>query len=396
MNRDARRGGARTPDRSEGIHTVPAAMRAALTARANGAGIVGFDTFVEIALYTPGVGYYARETTTIGPQGDFYTAPQVHPIFGAVVAQHVLAEFERLGRPSGFTFAELGPGDGTLSGTVLEAIGEDRRADGWSVRLIDRSVPLGDAAFRRVRAAAFPGRFDVRSMGSIAEGGPFVGVVLANELLDAQPFRRFVRRAGEWREIGVRLRGDSLEPTESELLAPIAGGPLPDRAPDGTVFELSEIAEAVLREVADNLLAGGAVFFDYGATEDELVRGRPRGTATAVRAHRVVDDLTADAGQVDLSSFVNFTRMEDASARAGFEIVRSEVQRNALAAWGFEGVLDAMRGRTTSTEERLRLDLAAKRILFDFESFRCLELRPPRSAGPPPRGPAVPAATGPN
>lgn len=362
---------------SSALTVLPSALRESLERRADLEGTIGFDSLVDVALYGPGVGYYTRSGATIGTAGDYYTAPQVHPIFGAVVARRVVEEFERLGRPAGFTLAEIGPGDGTLTATVLEAIGADPRVVDWTVRLVDRSEVLAESARRRVRSAAFPGRFDVQTARSVADGGPFVGIVLGNELLDAQPFRRFVRRPNGWRELGLRLRGGRLEGSESEPLRPVVGPALPQDAPEGTIFEVAEIAEAIVREVADNLLAGSAVFLDYGASQEELIRSRPRGTASAIRGHRIVEDLVGELGRTDLSAFVNFSRLEDAARRAGFEIVRSGVQREALAAWGFEAVLDEWRARSSSTEERLRLDLAAKKILFDFETFRCVELRVP-------------------
>jgi SAM-dependent MidA family methyltransferase len=56
-------------------------------------GWMPFDRFMELALYAPGLGYYANETAKFGAMpesgSDFVTAPEISPIFGQLVASQL-------------------------------------------------------------------------------------------------------------------------------------------------------------------------------------------------------------------------------------------------------------------------------------------------------------------
>ena len=50
---------------------------------ADAEGFLPFDRWMDLVLYTEGLGYYAHHRSPLGPAGDFYTAPHVHPLFAA-------------------------------------------------------------------------------------------------------------------------------------------------------------------------------------------------------------------------------------------------------------------------------------------------------------------------
>jgi SAM-dependent MidA family methyltransferase len=348
-----------------------------LARRAEPGRFLPFDVLIDAVLYDPDGGYYATAPSPLGTSGDFYTAPQVDPMFGAALARRILTEFERLGRPDDFVVAELGPGDGTLARDVALALEELDAPRGWPYYLIDRSAALREVALERVRAEAPRGVVRVETTSSLGNVGPVRGLVVSNELLDALPFRRFRRRGAEWEELGVRLAGTSLEPAALPKPPPVPTTELPSSADDGTIVELNTVAEALVREVADHLSAGSALFLDYGADESELLRTRPRGTWTAFAEHRVVDDPLAAIATADQSVFVNFTRMRAAAKRAGLVETSFRPQREALVDWGLEAAKNLAASGTDSEEEKVRLHLASKQLLFGFEQFRAWELAPP-------------------
>jgi SAM-dependent MidA family methyltransferase len=356
---------------------IPGWLVDQLARRAEPGRFLPFDVLIDAVLYDPEGGYYATAPSPLGTGGDFYTAPQVDPMFGAALARRIVSEFERLGRPDDFAVAELGPGDGTLARDVALALEELDAPRGWPYYLIDRSAALREVALERVRAEAPRGVFRVDTTSSLGNVGPIRGLVVSNELLDALPFRRFRRRGPEWEELGVRLVGTSLEPAADPTppLVPTTG--LPGSAEAGTIVELNTVAEALVREVADHLSAGSALFLDYGADESELVRTRPRGTWTAFADHRVVDDPLAAIATADQSVFVNFTRMRTAAKRAGLVETSFRPQREALVDWGLEAAKDLAASNAGSEEEKLRLHLASKQLLFGFEQFWAWELAPP-------------------
>ena len=110
-----------------------------------------------------------------GRRGDFLTSPEVGPLFGAVVARFIDAEWDRLGRPEPFTFVEAGAGPGTLARAVIAA----RPTCADALRYIAVEV---SAAQRELHPP------EVESVATLP-GEVKSGVVFANELLDNLPFR---------------------------------------------------------------------------------------------------------------------------------------------------------------------------------------------------------------
>ncbi len=299
---------------------VSEALRTALHAVATPEGFVRFDRFLEVALYDPAIGYYARPATRTGRSGDFYTAPQTGPLLARTLARRIEAEHRRLGRPRRFTVVELGPGEAPLAAGLLEPGGLDL-GEGVevSIALVERTAARQDAALSAVRRAAGSARVDARALARVASLGPFCGVIVGNELLDALPFRRLVRRGERWNEAGVEIDGDDLAWIES------------------------------------------------------VDRQHPGGTVTAYRAHEAVDPL-AEPGSADLSAFVNFSRVRAAAEASGLRVVAYERQAEALGRWGLPGELAAAVATAESAESEVKARLGAKSLAFGFETFRALEL----------------------
>jgi SAM-dependent MidA family methyltransferase len=343
-------------------------------------GFVPFDRFMELALYGKGVGFYAREPSPFGPEGDYYTAAHVHPLFGRALAERVRGVRRALSGVERFRVAEVGPGDGTLAASVLAALGRaPEGVAGLEYVVVERSAPLALRAMERIERAGRSVGVSVRHATSLGSDGPFDGMVLANELLDAQPARRLRWDGRAWRELGVCVAGDRLESAESVLVAPVPFPELPAPAEEGVVLEVSPPAEALMREVADHLVRGLAVFLDYGMEEPELLAAHPRGTLARVRQHQTFDDPLEDPGTSDLSVFVNFSRVRAAARRAGLKEVTYTSQSEALGRWGFAELLQEALGAAGSAEAEVRLRLQAKNLLFGFERFRVLELATPAS-----------------
>jgi SAM-dependent MidA family methyltransferase len=339
-----------------------------------GEGILRFDRFVETALYSPG-GFYDSDAPPLGREGSFYTAAHVTPLFGAALGRRLRREQERIGEGRAFRVVEVGPGDGTLAFDVARTLPSS--GPRWTWTFVERSRSLRSALEARVRsdAAGLPVDFDFSD--SVGERGTFDGAVVANEFLDALPFRRVVRRSGEWVELGVRWTGERFDWADDGAPARIPGEPLPS-ADDGTRYELLERAEGFVREVADHLADGVAIFLDYGADTEELLRGHPMGTLAALRGHRTTDPLDLP-GSSDLSAFVDFARIRSSAARAGLVERAFRRQAEALGDWGFGELLEAAVASAEGAEAVVRLRLAAKNLLFGFDTFRVLELA---SGGP--------------
>jgi len=268
-------------------------------------GVMGYAAFVKMALYAPGQGYYRRNRARVGRGGDtdFTTATAVGPEFGALLVAAVEARLRERGEdPGAYTWLEVGaePGRAVLDGVAH---------------------PFGAVAVRRLgEAGAWPGRL----------------VVFANEVLDAQPFRRLRFRAGAWRELGVAVDPEAPERLcEVELAAlseEAAGllGALPASAQDGYTVDWPSGAEAWLRECVAAPWAGLLVLADYGKEWADLVENFPEGTARAYVAHRQEADLLASPGERDLTCHVAWDRLEAILREGGFGGVETRRQEAFL------------------------------------------------------------------
>src|SRR6266404_1045146 len=183
-------------------HSAAVAARLREVVAAAG-GWLSFERFMELALYAPGLGYYSAGSAKIGAGGDFVTAPEVSDLFSRCVARQcadVLSE-------TGGEILELGAGTGRMAATILESLATlgvlpDRYA------ILEVSADLADRQRTRLQQLPAELRDRVVWLDRLPET-PVRGVLLANEVLDALPFKRFTVYNGSVRELGVGLEGDS-------------------------------------------------------------------------------------------------------------------------------------------------------------------------------------------
>jgi SAM-dependent MidA family methyltransferase len=293
----------------------------ALLRRAGPGAVLGFDAFMEVALYEPGIGYYRRVRPRVG-QGsgtDFVTASSSKPVFGRLVAAAASALLSPRD-PAAHAFVEIGSEGGA---SVLDGVDHPFRTV--------RTVGVGEA---------------------LAISGP--SVVFSNELFDAQPFRRFRFRGGAWREIGVAVSGSGL--SETELPCPGAPAFLPAEPGEGYQIDAPLAAAGLAARIAAEPWDGLFLAFDYGKGWDELSCATPHGTARAYRRHVQQTDLLAHPGDQDLTCHVCWDWIAEALAKAGFRCAAVDSQEGFLVrnAGGLLAVL-AERGASGFSREKLSL-----------------------------------------
>ena len=311
-------------------------------------GPISFHRFMQAALYDPIHGYYRRARDPFGKRGDFYTAEQLQPVFGILIAARIRALYREMGAPPDFTIVELGAGRREMA----EAFSE------W------RYVPVD------LDAGALPERFR--------------GVVFSNEFFDALPVEAVACRGGCFREL--RVAWDDRFVWET-------GAPVRDEAADylqryfpppeeGALFEVNLDALAWTGRIARALKEGFVFTIDYGYTRAESVRF-PRGTLMSYHRHQAAEDVLDDPGGKDITAHVCFTALEEYGARLGLRTVRFETLAQTLAAAGEpDQFAAALAGATSAEESRRRLQL--KSLLFGMgETFRVLLQRAggPRAPG---------------
>jgi len=320
-------------DRSAGLRTV---IDAAI---AQAGGRLPFDRYMALALYAPGLGYYARDSRQFGTMpasgSDFVTAPEMSPLFGRALAAQVAQVLADTGTD---TVVEFGAGSGALAVQLLQ----DLDGLGATVRryaIVEVSSAL--RARQQERLASYGDR--VRWLDAMPER--IEGVVVGNEVLDAMPVTLLCWTGREWLERGVAVdpgSGGLCWADAPTALRPPLDGPDDAHFVPGTVTEVHPQAEAFVATVAERLARGAALFIDYGFPEREFyLPERTGGTLMCHRAHRADADPLQDPGEKDLTAHVNFTGIALAAQDAGCDVLGYATQGRFLLNCGLAALMQS-------------------------------------------------------
>ena len=336
-------------------------------------GSISFARFMERALLEPGLGYYATAQRRAGRSGDFMTAPELHPILGAAIAQLAAATWERLGRPATFRWREYGAGEGTLLLAALDHLAREGHPllDALEVsvseanphRLVDLTAAL----------AALPGG----GPPLVAAGSPpAAGIVVANEFADALPFHIVVGRAAA--PAGFAERRVSIDPVTNTLAwsegvldagaAEQISRLTADWPPlaEGQLAEISPATAEWAHRLGGELTEGVVIVLDYGR-EGVALRdpaSRMAGTALAYQGHRATADLLGEPGSRDLTAHVDLTLLRAAAVTGGLRHLTSTNQAKFLATAGVDGEVTRTRtGPAATLEEAIALRSALAQLM---------------------------------
>jgi SAM-dependent MidA family methyltransferase len=287
-------------------------------------GPLTFARFMERALYEPGLGYYATSSDRATRTGDFLTAPELHPIFGAALARQVEEMWRRLGRPADFTLRDYGAGRATLGTDVGAGLTAD-------------ASPLAEVL--RYEPIEIEGRLPVVARPPTR----MVGCVVANEFADALPVHRVIMRRGKLREAYVdwsdgRFIDVEGDPSDPEL----------ERWFDARQITLDEGQQAEVNlglrawagELAATVERGYVLILDY-ALEPAALYGpeRASGTLRAFAGHHVSGDVLSGVGRRDITATVDIDVLEREARAAGFDVAGRTTQAEFLMGCGLEEVL---------------------------------------------------------
>jgi SAM-dependent MidA family methyltransferase len=300
-----------------------AASRALQTLIANdirhNSGWISFSRFMELALYAPGLGYYSGGAAKLGKDGDFTTAPEITPLFGATLAR-ITAELMGKTAPQ---IIEFGAGTGKLAHDIL-------------TELREMKVPV-----HRYSIVELSGELRARQKNTL-RGFPqvawleqfpaaFSGVVIGNEVLDAMPVHLIVKTAQGWKERGIGLAPKKFvfrdRPCEQWLIEQI---PQADLLPVGYVTEVHPISTGFMKSLAGIICAGhentghgaAAILVDYGFPAHEYyLPQRSQGTLMCHYRHHAHADPFYLPGLQDITAHVDFTAIARAAVEGGLELL---------------------------------------------------------------------------
>lgn len=314
-------------------HSLAAAIREEIER----SGPMTFERFMDLALYAPGLGYYTRGEDPFGAQGDYYTAEQFQPVYGALMAQFAASLRAKRATPGDFQVVELGAGRGEM-------------AEAFSA-LSYSAVDVGHGELpARIR-----------------------GLVFANEFFDALPVRVAARRGEIVREVLVGFEDGAFRFEDG----PGAQGPLLEyiekfypEATDGSMIEIHLRGLDWIRGIAA-ALDGWLLIVDYGYTAREFERYR-EGTLMSYRRHIASPDVLADPGNRDITAHVPFTVLEEELRSAGLEVYPLQTFAAFLLRAG-EADQFAAALAADAESEALRRRMQLKALLYGMgETFRVL------------------------
>ena len=336
-------------------------------------GVIGFDAWMRLALYAPGLGYYSAGATKFGGAGDFITAPEVSSLFSRCLARQCADVL----RETGGSVLELGAGSGRMAADVLAELAA---LDALPEKYYILEVSADLAARQRARLAQLSADLArrVEWLDRWPEPG-MSGVVLANEVLDAMPVERFVLRgppvSQRVRALAVAIGDQGFEWRETdpspELEHAVRGmlNSLPRHLPDGYTSEICLSFQPWMASLSGILDRGVALLIDYGLPRAQLYHPeRVDGTLRCHFRHRAHDDPFINVGLQDITAWVDFTRVAESADSADLEVLGFVTQAGFLIGAGMESLLTAEMAHA-SGDPRRQAQLAgeARRLMLPGE-----------------------------
>ena len=302
-------------------------------------GAISFAGYMEMALYTPGYGYYSAGLQKFGSGGDFVTSPGLGSLFAKCLAkqvEQVAAELDN------YIIIEAGAGTGQLAADLLEALESD--APPTRYLILERSAHLRQVQKETLQQQV-PQWLDKVAWLDKPPEEPWQGVFLANEVLDALTIERFCVLNGEVRQLCVGLQDDEFTWQPSGCPEPLKEridqlqNTLSKPLPEGYRSEINLDLPAWLQSVTHSMHKGVALFIDYGYTREQYYSpDRTDGTLICHYQHRAHGDPFSWPGLTDLSASVDFTALAEAADLCELEVSGYTYQGMFLMGCGLDEV----------------------------------------------------------
>jgi SAM-dependent MidA family methyltransferase len=338
-------------------------------------GPIPFSRYMELCLYHPELGYYARNAEQFGKAGDFYTSSDVHAVFGRLLARQFDEMWRALGSPEHVNLVELGPGRGLFAQDVLN----------WSEKmfpdffcalryvLVENSPALRQRIESTLRPYFESGKTELTALFPLKEASSPDTIVFANEFFDALPVEvlsakgslRIGTSDGHFTETWAKP-----SPEELEFLDRYSIHPEPHER-----IEVQLAAQQSMEQIAAGIHRGFLIAIDYGYTREEQLAGRHRGTLKAIRQHSISANPYEAPGEQDITADVNFTALAAAAQKQGMQTQRLITQSQFLMGIGEANQFADAFEECRLPQERAKVALQLKHLVTPAgigESFHVL------------------------
>ena len=323
---------------------------------------LSFAEYMAQALYEPGLGYYMAGAAKFGASGDFITAPEVTPLFGAAMGRQVHEVLEQ----TGGGVLELGAGSGRLAAGLLHA--EDSGSQ-YPYYILEPSAELVLRQKALLSESLSEAQFS-RLTWLDTLPSAFTGVILANEVMDALPVERF--RIGS--EVEQMVVSDTLEPSliraNDELSAAVRAieNDLGRCLPVGYTSELCLLLKPWLAGLTASLARGAIILVDYGYPRREYYsEERSAGTLACYYRHRAHDDPFLHPGLQDITAHVDFTQVVESAVTLDMELLGYASQSAFLLDNELLTLAQQQQQRLNSETDRIELARAVKILTLPGE-----------------------------
>ncbi len=292
-------------------------------------GHLSFFDYMQLVLYAPSLGYYQAGSKKFGAAGDFVTAPEISPLFGYAIAQQCLDALQYI--PNG-SILEFGAGTGALARDVLLNLQKEKCLP-ERYCIIEVSADLVER--QRDTLSSHPELLErVEWLSALPD--EFVGVVLANEVLDAMPVELFCWYESELHRalVGcVDHKWQLLWQTQKKDWLPSHVQRYFEAWPQPYMSEFNPMLRPWLKELSGCLQQGVVLLVDYGFSADEYYHAdRQQGTLMCHYQHHAHSDPLIYPGLQDVTAHVDFSAVAHAAADVGFSVAGYSSQANFLLA----------------------------------------------------------------
>lgn len=338
-------------------------LRQRLTARIQQQGPLSFSQYMEQVLYEPALGYYMAGAARFGAAGDFITAPEVSPLFGAALAGEVRGVLEQ----TGGHILELGAGSGRLALSILQSL-SDRQTLQYCI--LEPSADLAQRQQQLLREALDASVFErIQWLDTLP--GDFSGVIIANEVMDALPVERFLKSDGGLRQLCVSETLESVDrDAGADLQAAVAAieEDLGEPLVDDYQSEVCLLLKPWLSSLAQTLSRGVMLLIDYGYPRREYyLAERFQGTLACYYRHRTHDNPFRWPGLQDITAHVDFTAVAEAAVAQELDLLGYASQSAFLLDNGLLPLAEQMSASAESEIERLQVARAVKTLTLPGE-----------------------------
>ena len=330
-------------------------------------GAITFCEWMDAALYGEPDGYYVRsDKIRWGRKGDYRTAPEISPLFAATFANYFAKLFEKQNE---LTIIECGAGNGLFAFEVLRTLQEQFPSLFNSARyLIDE---LSEASRQRIkeRLQSFSSHIEFCNLKEIST--PIQNaVIFSNELIDAFPVNRVALREGKLKEIFVDLNSNDefvlieKEPSTPRLAEYITKNKI--KSLENQTIEINLAADDWLKHIAKILKNGFVVTVDYGVNAEDLYdfNPHPNGTLRAFSKHEIIDEWLSHAGEVDLTTTVNWAAFQQTGEENNLETISLEPLDKFLLRVGLLEQLETATNKQENEIEKIRLRSGVKDLIL--------------------------------